>query len=326
MDWQNHTPPIRGLMALRAVAENGTFTHAARALGWNQPNVSKHLQTLERTVGKRLVRREQGGTVLTPAGAKVLEQAVRITDAYAELMDDLETPSPNRGPAERLRVAASPTLGTYWLARLVSDRQGAWPEIPIETRTLPGREALRRLAQGRENLALVEHPPDDADLVGERIGSHRLLAACHASHPWAGVDSIAIADFLRASLVLREPGCELRDGLERRLRQEGHAALVADRVVGSDTTLLAQLHQGEHLTVTSSLALASEWGRDLVSLPIRDLDLSRPIWAVYDPRTLASEGLTTFLAHLRSHPIGGNPETGHPDPGETPATADSFTG
>ncbi|MEF8794451.1 helix-turn-helix domain-containing protein [Thiohalorhabdus sp.] len=50
MDWHNHTPPIRGLMALRAVAENGTFTHAARALGWNQPNVSKHLKGLERTV------------------------------------------------------------------------------------------------------------------------------------------------------------------------------------------------------------------------------------------------------------------------------------
>ncbi|MEF8794452.1 MAG: substrate-binding domain-containing protein [Thiohalorhabdus sp.] len=272
------------------------------------------------------MRRDRAGTDLTTDGAKVLEQAVRITDAYGELMDDLRSSSAPMIQEGSLRIAASPTLGHYWLPRALPQWQAALPDITIETRVFPRRKSLRRLSQGRADLALVEQPPANEDLVPERMGSHRLLATCHRSHPWAGRDSIGLADFLRAPLVLRAPGCELRDRLERRLRQEGHPPLRADRVVGSQTNLLTHLHQGEHLTVTSSLALAGGLDRELIPLPIRDLDLNLSLWAVRAPQTPVSEGLATCLAHLRSHPVGEDPVPEHPPSVAGVPTADPLSG
>jgi DNA-binding transcriptional LysR family regulator len=326
MDWHNHSPHIRGLMALRAVAENGTFTRAAKALGWNQPNVSKHLQALEKRLGTRLLRRDRAGTDLTGEGARVLEHAVRITDACAELADSVApTPPPAGANGGPLRIAASPTLGHHWLPRALPELQAAVPDQPLQYRVLRGRGALRRLARGQADLALVEQPPADADLVAERVGTDHLVAACHPSHPWADLESLSLPDFLRARHVLREPGCELREGLERRLRQEGRPGIVPDREVGSQATLLHHLRQGEHLTVTSAMALESGWGTELTALTIRDLDLSRPLWAVHSPQDLPREGVAAILDLVRRQPLAPTPDAlAHGPTGASPAR-DSLT-
>jgi len=308
MDWNHNTPHVRGLMALRAVAENGTFTRAARALGWNQPNVSKHLQTLEQALDRRLLRRDRAGTDLTADGARVLEHAVRITDACAELVDTLDSGHPtDPTDARPLRIAVSPTLGHHWLDRARSGLESACSERPIRTRVLRGRGALRYLARGQADLALVEHPPADSDLIGERVGTDRLVAACHPSHPWAAMDSVALSELLRARHVLREPGCDLREGLEQLLRQAGQPPITPDREVGSDLNLLDHLRQGEHLTVTSSLALDSDWGQGLTALPIRDIDLNRPLWAVRPPQARSRGDIAAVMDYLRTHPIGARP-------------------
>ncbi len=48
---------VRQLRALVAVAEEGTFTDAAIALGTSQASVSRLVASLERQVGVRLVER-----------------------------------------------------------------------------------------------------------------------------------------------------------------------------------------------------------------------------------------------------------------------------
>ena len=304
MDWPDNPPPIRGLMALRAVAENGTFTQAARALGWNQPNVSKHLRALEQALGTRLLRRDRNGSELTDAGARVLDQAVRITDIYAELAADAAPKQPLPRPSRhRIRLAVSPTLGHFWLPGALPALQQAMPDTPIATRVLRGREALRQVARQGADLALVEHPPADDDLPAEPVGRDPLVAACHHSHPWAGEGALAAGDFLEARHVLREPGCDLREAMERQLRQAGLEPPDPEREVGGTAALANHLADGEHLTVASSLALTGDWARDVTALPLQDLDLDRPVWAVRPAGQEVSEPVAACLDHLRRHPI-----------------------
>jgi DNA-binding transcriptional LysR family regulator len=304
MNWQDHTPPIRGLMALRAVAENGTFTRAAQSLGWNQPSVSKHLQALEQALGTRLLRRDRNGSELTEAGAQVLERAVRITDVYTELAATASPQQPlAEAPQNRLRLAVSPTLGHFWLPGALAALQQAVPDTTIGTRVLRGREAVRQVARREADLALVEHPPADNDLPTEAVGRDPLVAACHPSHPWAGEGSLAVDDFLRARHVLREPGCDLRVAMERELRSAGLAPPEPEVAVGSAAGLLNHLADGVHLTVASELALTGEWAREVSGLPLRDLDLDRPVWAVGPADQQATEPVAACLDHLRRHPV-----------------------
>ena len=82
---------IRLLVALERVASTGSFSGAARELGYNQSAVSGQISALERIVGARLLERVRGGRSvrLTAEGGALYRHAVEIAaqlhEAHAEL-------------------------------------------------------------------------------------------------------------------------------------------------------------------------------------------------------------------------------------------------
>ncbi len=73
---------LRHLIALRAVAEERSFSGAAQRLGYTQSAVSSQVRDLERAVGLRLFERTRGTrtTVPTRAGRILYRHAVAILD------------------------------------------------------------------------------------------------------------------------------------------------------------------------------------------------------------------------------------------------------
>jgi DNA-binding transcriptional LysR family regulator len=68
-----HGLELRHLRYFVAVADAGTFTHAAERLFIAQPTLSQQIQRLEHIVGTRLVHRCRDGVHLTAAGTVLLE-------------------------------------------------------------------------------------------------------------------------------------------------------------------------------------------------------------------------------------------------------------
>jgi len=73
------------LKVFAKVAELGSFTAAAKALGVSQPAVSQHIAELERLAGGRLFERSRGQVALTSRGQLFLEQAKVILENYHRL-------------------------------------------------------------------------------------------------------------------------------------------------------------------------------------------------------------------------------------------------
>ena len=69
------TREIRRFVAL---AEECHFGRAAARLGMGQPQLSRALQRLERTVGARLLARSSREVALTEAGRSLLEDGRRL--------------------------------------------------------------------------------------------------------------------------------------------------------------------------------------------------------------------------------------------------------
>ncbi|MFB6260217.1 MAG: LysR family transcriptional regulator, partial [Thiohalorhabdaceae bacterium] len=189
MEWARRIPPIRGLMALRAIHEAGTFTRAAEVLGWNQPNVSKHLRSLEEALGAALLRREHGGNELTAAGERAAEHAETITDSYTALIR--EVARLQAAESGRLRVAASLTIGDHWLPQVLMGFGNDHPGIKVESRVLYGREGIRQAAQGQADVALVEGDPGASSLTAQKVGADKLMVACGKDHPWAAKGTLS---------------------------------------------------------------------------------------------------------------------------------------
>ncbi|MDO3639931.1 LysR family transcriptional regulator, partial [Mycolicibacterium arseniciresistens] len=81
---------LEGLRVCREIALLGSFTAAARSLGYSQPAVSRQVAAMEDAAGYRLFAREVRGVSLTPAGAVVVEHAARVLGATAALRHELE--------------------------------------------------------------------------------------------------------------------------------------------------------------------------------------------------------------------------------------------
>ncbi len=96
---------VRHLVALEAVAREGSFRRAAARLGYVQSAISHQIAGLEHLTGKRLIDRSRGTRplALTPAGEVLLAHAdaviARVREAQADLASiECESPWSQREP------------------------------------------------------------------------------------------------------------------------------------------------------------------------------------------------------------------------------------
>jgi molybdate transport repressor ModE-like protein len=97
---------LRHLMALRAIAREGSFRGAADALGYVQSAVSQQLAQLERLCGARLVDRARGSAelTLTAAGTLLVAHADELLARYERAAGAVDRAAGD----ERVRVVAAP--------------------------------------------------------------------------------------------------------------------------------------------------------------------------------------------------------------------------
>jgi LysR family glycine cleavage system transcriptional activator len=126
----NRSPlPLESLWAFRIVAETGSLTAAAAALGVTQPAVSKRLRDLELTLGCSLVRRGVNAIGLTAAGARFAEELQAGFTQIQTAVDHLQTQS------APLRIRAYTTWALRWLIPRLSRFHAAHPGIDVEVST-----------------------------------------------------------------------------------------------------------------------------------------------------------------------------------------------
>ena len=107
------------LRIFMAVAEKGSFTLAAKALGVSQPAVSQNIAELEKSLGAELFLRRKGSVTLTPKGAAFKEYAGRILYWYTatEMMFGPEGKLSANNP---VRISADGFIASHILPKALS--------------------------------------------------------------------------------------------------------------------------------------------------------------------------------------------------------------
>ena len=111
------------------VAETGSFTAAASALGISGQMVGKHIRALEEHLGVRLLNRTTRHQSLTDSGKDFLERT-RIVLAELEAAEALAADSRAR-PRGELRINAPVTFGAYSLAPLLPAYMAEHPDVTV---------------------------------------------------------------------------------------------------------------------------------------------------------------------------------------------------
>jgi LysR family transcriptional regulator, benzoate and cis,cis-muconate-responsive activator of ben and cat genes len=100
------TPDLRELRYFVGVAEELSFTRAARRLHVSQPSLSVTMRQLEGRLGVTLLDRTTRRVALTPAGETLLAHARRVLEASSSLERALRVHSEleRGGPAAAVAV------------------------------------------------------------------------------------------------------------------------------------------------------------------------------------------------------------------------------
>jgi DNA-binding transcriptional LysR family regulator len=124
-------PDIESLAAFVAVAEEGSFYAAGQRLNRDATVVSRRVQSLEDSLGARLLERSPRKTALTEAGEVYLR---RIRPLLQELMAaGQETEQFSSGaPQGRLRMALPGSFGRMWLMPLLVEFRDAYPAVMLD--------------------------------------------------------------------------------------------------------------------------------------------------------------------------------------------------
>lgn len=158
-----------------AIAETGSLSAAARALGLTQPTLGRHLDDLERLLGLRLVRRAPRGCVLTDRGAALAERALPMRDAAAAFSRLAEgTAAAMTGT---VRIAASQVMATYALPEMLARLRQAEPGIDVE---LVASDRIENLLRRDADIAVRMVRPSQGGLVARHVAD-LALTACAAT-------------------------------------------------------------------------------------------------------------------------------------------------
>src|SRR5256886_5027026 len=141
---------LRHLIALKAIAEEGSFGRAATRLGYTQSAISQQIAGLERIVGQRLVERPGGPRPisLTDAGRLLLRHADGITARLLAAQADLA--ALGAGDAGPLRVGTYQSVGSKILPTLLRGFRAGWPKVEITlVESADDAELLEAVERGR---------------------------------------------------------------------------------------------------------------------------------------------------------------------------------
>src|SRR3954447_393050 len=208
---------LRQLNALLAVADKGSFSSAARALHTVQSNVSTHVARLERELGATLIDRTTGK--LTVEGEVVVARARRVQGELESLVADVT--SLHSEVSGNVRIGVIGTTARWLVPRLMEAMAKRHPKVHVVVVDATTTSLLPQLEVGRLDLAVVNLPVHDIDIVTEALFEEDHLLVAPPGHPLHGRERVALADLAGIPLLLEPQGTGFRDHLDSQAARAG---------------------------------------------------------------------------------------------------------
>jgi DNA-binding transcriptional LysR family regulator len=188
---------LTGFRIFREVAARGSFTAAAKSLGYTQSAVSRQVAGLESAAGTALFARAARGVRLTDAGAALLRRADTVLDEVAAAQRELDGIS--QLAAGRLRVGAFPTAVAALLPRALRAFRERHPGADVSLREGGTSSQIRRLTSGSADAAVISvlpqrQGPRDSRVTLEHLMDDPLLLAVGLDHPLARGRTVNLDD------------------------------------------------------------------------------------------------------------------------------------
>jgi DNA-binding transcriptional LysR family regulator len=235
---------LRRLEHFIAVAEEGSFTRAARSIHLVQSGLSVSIKALEQELGAALFTRTTHRVELTDAGRALLPEA-RATIAAAQGARDA-VDAVIGGLSGVLHIGIMQSLAIIDLASLLARFRHERPSVELHPRPTTGGSAVlvREVAAGGLDLAFVSIPNGSFPGVTlTPLASEPILLAVPPGHRLENRDVVRLSDLEGETFVESPEGWGTRLITEQALAKAGIQRSVSVQV--ADLATLTELVRAE---------------------------------------------------------------------------------
>lgn len=170
---------LEELLAFVAVAETGSFTAAAKAVGRDASVISRRVGQLEQRLGIRLLSRTTRRVILTEVGAIYARRVQVLLDELASA--SREASDRAAAPQGLVRVSLPVTFGRQWISPLLPAFLARHPQIRIDARLTD--RVVDIVAEGFDVAIRVSAgAARDSSLTTRKIASYRNLLVAAPSY------------------------------------------------------------------------------------------------------------------------------------------------
>lgn len=196
------------VQAFLGVAETGSLSAAARALGRSQPTLGRQIRALEEQLGGDLFQRQPRGLDLTETGKALLEPA-RAMRAAANAMA-LAVAGRDEGLEGTVRITASVAVSVFHLPRILSDIRQAEPRIALE---IVPSDRSSNLLYREADIAIRMYRPTQQDLVTRHLGDTAIAAFAARSYVRRRGTPTSVADAAQHDIIGQDRETLLLEGM-----------------------------------------------------------------------------------------------------------------
>lgn len=286
---------MQRITALENILATGSFTAAAKQLGYTQSAISQMIASLEKELGVILLARSNHHVQLTPEGQRLmplLSQTAKDWDNVKELAQEITGLK-----SAVIKIGTISSISAHWLPQLIKKFQALHPGVRFvmlqgDYITIPEWIHNNEIDFGFVNPAAMPQEPVKFLRAGD------LRAILPIDHPLAKEDAVRLTD------LKNKPFLMLEEGLYSEPLEAFHENGIEPNVklrVHDDYSILSMVEAGLGFSILADLVLQKQ-SYNVVIRPLIP-NVQRRIGILQKPRELmpiASQQFVDFIIQHRN--------------------------
>lgn len=288
---------IESLKVFCDLAETESFTRAAQINGVTQSAVSQQISSLERQFKSLLIERSKKKFRLTREGQVLYEYSKQIIQTYESLFSKLQEIKNVISGA--IRVATIYSIGLHDLPPYLKKFLKSYPTVNVHVEYRRSNQVYDDVLSNVVDIGLVAYPNKDPKLEVVALRKDVMVVICHPEHPFAKRKTVKLNELNGMKFIGFQPDIPTRQAIDRVLKEsevQVHHVMEFDNI----ETVKRAVEINAGIAIVPQGTVEQEIAKQtLMEVRLEDVQLHRPLAAIYKKNKVLSPAVKQFLAILK---------------------------
>lgn len=289
---------LKQLEAFVCVADDKSFSKAAKELFLTQPTISAHISSLEKELNVRLFVRNTKEVDLSEDGKRLYsyaKQMVELEKKVEEVFGKRE-----EGVQHCIRIAASTVPAQYLLPDILARFNEKYPEEQFKIQETDSTQVVEKIVEQsidvgftgtvleKKHCVYLPFYKDELIIITPNTEKYRKLQQENGKATWITEEAV----------IMREEGSGTRKEAEKQLKKHGISmdSLNIIASIENQETIKRSVENGMGVSIISRLAVKKEIENgQLLGFPLVSGDKVRDINIVYNKNAKLSRSVEKFI-------------------------------